>query len=315
MKMQIDTLKVFCDVVDSKSFSKAARLNRVTQSAISQQIRSLERRYDRKLLDRAPRAIQPTPAGERFYEAAREVLARFEELEATMRDHSEEAEGPVTLATIPSVGLHEIQQHLKELMRRYPRVNVRVDYRRSDQVYDEVASGEADLGLVAYPRERRELDTIPFIEDRLVVVVPPDHLFARRSEISLTRLDGINFVAFERDLPTRRSIDKLLRDHGVSVEVRMELDNIETVKRAVEIGMGVSILPLAALEPEIATGSLIALPISDGTFRRPIAILVRRGRSLSRAAEAVIEVFAGEGDDKDEGGEPTKEAAAGSEKG
>jgi len=294
--MQLDTLKVFCDVVDSKSFSKAARLNRVTQSAISQQIRALERRYDRKLLDRAPRAIQPTPAGEKFYEAARQVLARFEELEAVMREESDEAEGPVTLATIHSVGLHEIQQHLKELMRRYPRVSVRMSYRRSDQVYDEVAAGDADVGLVAYPREKRELEMIPFSEDRLVVVVPPDHLYARKGEISLSRLDGINFVAFERDIPTRRAVDKMLRDVGISVEIRMELDNIETVKRAVEIGMGVSILPRAATAPEVAAGTLVAIPITDGDFVRPISILVRRGRSLSRAAEALIEVFSGSRD-------------------
>ncbi|HEY0838706.1 MAG TPA: LysR family transcriptional regulator, partial [Vulgatibacter sp.] len=158
--MQLETLKVFCDVVDSKSFSKAARINRVTQSAVSQQIRALEKRYDRKLLDRAPRAIQPTPAGEKLYEAAREVLAHFDSLEARMRAESEEAEGPVTLATIHSVGLHEIQIHLKELLRRYPKVNVRVAYRRSDEVYDAVAGGDADVGLVAYPREKRELATL-----------------------------------------------------------------------------------------------------------------------------------------------------------
>ncbi|AKU92527.1 LysR family transcriptional regulator [Vulgatibacter incomptus] len=291
--MQLETLKVFCDVVESKSFSKAARLNRVTQSAVSQQIRSLEKRYDRKLLDRAPRAIQPTRAGEKLYEAAREVLVRFEALEAGMRAQSEEAEGPVTVATIHSVGLHEIQSHLKELLRRYPRVNVRVAYRRSDEVYEEVASGEADVGLVAYPREKRELAAIPFSEDRLVVVVPPDSPLARKGEIPLSRLDGINFVAFDRDIPTRRAVDKLLRDHGASVEVRMELDNIETVKRAVEIGLGVSVLPRAAVQPEIQAGSLVALPIADGDFIRPIGILVRRNRSLSRAAEALLEVFVG----------------------
>lgn len=292
--MQLETLKVFCDVVDSRSFSKAARLNRVTQSAVSQQIRALEKRYDRKLLDRAPRAIQPTPAGEKLYEAAREVLARFDDMEARMRASSDEAEGPVTLATIHSVGLHEIQMHLKELLRRYPKVNVRVAYRRSDEVYDAVAAGDADVGLVAYPREKRELATLPFSEDRLVVVVPPDHLLARKNEISLRRLDGINFVAFDRDIPTRRAVDKLLRDHDATAEIRLELDNIETVKRAVEIGMGVSILPRASIQTEVGSGTLVAVPISDGEFTRPIGLLVRRGRSLSRAAEALIEVFGGE---------------------
>lgn len=292
--MQLETLKVFCDVVETRSFSKAARLNRVTQSAVSQQIRTLEKRFDRKLLDRAPRAIHPTPAGEKLYNAAREVLKRFEDLEAQMREESAEPSGPVTVATIHSVGLHELQTHFKELLRRHPRVNVRVVYRRSDQIYDEVSSGEADLGIVAYHKERRELIAIPFGEDKLVVVCSPDHGFAKRQSVKLSDLDGINFVAFDRDIPTRRAVDKLLRDAGAQVQVTTELDNVETVKRAVEIGLGISILPRAACRQELAQGSLVAIPIADGDYTRPISVLVRRGRSLSRAAEALLDVLAGE---------------------
>lgn len=292
--MQIETLKVFCDVVDTRSFSKAARLNRITQSAVSQQVRALERRFDQKLLDRAPRAIQPTPAGEKFYEACQAVLAQFRELERVMERENDEPAGPVTLATIHSVGLHEIQHHLKELLRRHPKINVRVVYRRSDQVYDEVAEGEADVGLVAYPRDRRDLQTLPFTEDRLVIAVPPGHRFAGSKTLPLSGLDGIHFVAFDRDIPTRRNVDKLLRDHGSSVQITLELDNIETVKRAVEIGLGVSILPRNAIQSEVASGTLVEVGIADGIFTRPIGMLVRRGRSLSRAAEAVIRIFCGE---------------------
>jgi DNA-binding transcriptional LysR family regulator len=289
--LHIDTLRVFCDVVDTRSFSEAARLNRVTQSAISQQIRALEKRFDRKLLDRAPRAIQPTAAGEKLYDAAREVLARFEELLEVMREESDEAEGVVTIATIHSVGLHEIQVHLKELLRSHPKVTARVAYRRSDQIYDMVSKGEAELGLVAFPKERRELVQIPFAEDRLVVVVPPDHSFAKKKSIPLAGLDGINYVAFERDIPTRRAIDRLLREHGSQVQIVMELDNVETLKRAVEIGIGVSILPRASVRTEVAAGTLVEVEIADGNFTRPIAILLRRGRTLSKATEAVLEVF------------------------
>jgi DNA-binding transcriptional LysR family regulator len=292
--VQLETLKVYCDVVETRSFSKAARLNRVTQSAVSQQIRTLEKRYDRKLLDRAPRAIHPTPAGERLYDAARAVLKSFDELEAKMREESVETAGPVTIATIHSVGLHELQPHIKELLRRHPRVNLRIVYRRADQVYDEVAAGEADLGIVAFPRERRELISIPFSEDRMVVAVAPDHGFAKRQAVKLSDLDGINFVAFDRDIPTRRAIDKLLREANTQVQVTTELDNVETVKRAVEIGLGISILPRAALAQELNAGTLVAIPIADGVFTRPISLLVRRGRSLSRAAEALLEVLGGQ---------------------
>lgn len=296
--MHIDTLRVFCDVVDTRSFSEAARLNRVTQSAISQQIRALEKRFDQKLLDRAPRAIQPTAAGEKLYEAARTVLAHFEDLMSIMEEQSDEAMGAVTMAAIPSVGLHEIQPQLKELLRNHPKVTAKVVYRRSDQIYDMVSKGEADLGLVAFPRERRELVQIPFAEDRLVVVVPPDHSFAKREKIPLSGLDGINFVAFERDIPTRRAIDRLLREHGSQVQIAMELENVETLKRAVEIGLGISILPRASVRTEVAAGTLREVEIEDGTFTRPIAILLRRGRTLSKATEAVLEVFCGHDEER-----------------
>ena len=289
--MQIGTLRVFCDVVDTRSFSEAARLNRVTQSAVSQRIRALERMFDRKLLDRTPRAIQPTAAGEKLYEAARAVLARYEELLEIMQEESFEPMGTVTIATIHSVGLHEIQHLIKELFRSHPKVTARLVYRRSDQIYDMVSKGDADLGLVAFPKERRELVQIPFTEDRLVVVVPPDHSFAKRDKIPLAHLDGINFVAFERDLPTRRAIDRLLREYGSQVNITMALDNVETLKRAVEIGIGISILPRASVRTEVAAGTLVEVEIADGVFTRPIAILLRRGRTLSKATEAVLQVF------------------------
>jgi DNA-binding transcriptional LysR family regulator len=113
--------------------------------------------------------------------------------------------------------------------------------------------------------------------------------------VGLGQLDGINFVAFDRDIPTRRAVDKLLRDHGSTVQVTMELDNIETVKRAVEIGLGISILPRNAVLSEITSGTLAEVAIADGDFIRPIAMLVRKGRSLSRAAQVLIETFSNEG--------------------
>jgi DNA-binding transcriptional LysR family regulator len=289
--MQLETLEVFCDVVETGSFSKAARLHRITQSAVSQQIRALETRFRCKLLERRPRAVRPTPAGEKLHAAAKDMLARFASLEAELSEQGPEPRGAVTLATINSVGIHELQPYLKEMLRRHPAVRVKVLYRPSEQVQEDVLDGAADVGLVAYPRARRELTAIHFGEDRLVLVTPPGHPLGRQQRVPLASLTRVPFVAFEKGVPTRAALDALLARHGAAPQIVMELDNVETLKRAVEVGLGVSILPQASVETEVRAGTLSQVSIADGTFTRPLALLVKRGRTPTRAAAALLDVL------------------------
>ena len=160
--MQLESLKMFCDVVETGSFSRAAQLNHVTQSAVSQQIRALENRYDQRLLSRSARQVTPTPAGERLFRGCKEILTRFDEVESEIREQASEVSGATTVSTIYSVGLHELQNIQRELLKSHPKVNLRLNYRRSDQVYDDVILGAADLWLVAYPQPRAGVDVVPF---------------------------------------------------------------------------------------------------------------------------------------------------------
>jgi DNA-binding transcriptional LysR family regulator len=132
---------------------------------------------------------------------------------------------------------------------------------------------------------------VPFREDRLVVVVPPSHPLAQVRKVTLTRLDGEAFVAYERDIATRKAIDQLLRDHNVTVRYVGEYDNIETIKRAVEIGQGISIVPLASVQYEIELGLLKVVHLSDETIMRPLGIIHKKGRHLSPAAVKFIDVL------------------------
>ncbi|MBI5548536.1 MAG: LysR family transcriptional regulator [Deltaproteobacteria bacterium] len=289
--MQIESLKVFCDVVDTGSFSAAARLNHVTQSAVSQQIRALETRYGQKLLSRSARAAVPTAAGSRLYRAAKEIIQAFCGLEVVMREESSQVSGDVVLATIYSVGLHELSAYLKAILRRYPQVNVRLTYRRSDLVVEDVLSDQADMGIVAYPAPRSGVRVLPFRSDELVLVTSRDHPLGCRRTVKLADLEGMRFVAFERDIPTGKAVDSLLREAGVRVQTVMEMDNVETIKRAVELGLGVSILPKATVQAEELAGGLLTKSFCDGTFTRPIGIVLRKGRYLGRAASAVLAVL------------------------
>jgi DNA-binding transcriptional LysR family regulator len=170
-------------------------------------------------------------------------------------------------------------------------VNLRLNYRRSDQVYDDVILGAADLGLVAYPQPRAGVDVIPFREDRLAAVFPPNHPLAQKQKVTMSALAGVPFIAFDREAPSRKGIDKLFRDKGLELAPSMEMDNVETIKRAVELGLGVSVLPMPTVKPELALGTLVARPFAEGTFTRPIGILVRKGKYLARAAQAVLDAF------------------------
>lgn len=290
--MHLETLQTFCAVIETGSVSLAAKQSRVTQSAVSQQLRALEQRYGRRLIERAPRTrARPTEAGELLYTTLKPLLESFARVEEQLRARPGLITGNVRVATVYSVGLHTLPPAIKEFLHRHPGVSVRLEYRRTDQIYDACLSGELDFGIVALPARRAQLLITPLFEDDLVLVLPPDHPLARQRKPSLRSLDGLPFVAFDRDIPTRRWVDQALRRSGANVNHVMELDNIETIKRSVEAGLGVSILPEPALRNEVRAGTLVVRNLREGPLRRQIAAIRRRGKELSPAAAALLALF------------------------
>src|SRR5215510_8130946 len=249
--MHIETLKVFCDVVGTGSFSVAASQNFITQSAVSQQLRTLESKYHCKLLERGRSGAKPTPAGEILYQASREILERYREIETQLQESAKVVSGALRVAIVYSVGLHELPPYLKEYLREFPQVNVHVEYSRPNKIYDDAVAGRIDLGIVAYTAKHPQVTVLPFREDRLVVVCPPNHPFSTLKKVTLSKLNEQAFVAYERDIATRKAIDQLFKDRNIAVHYAGEYDNIETIKRAVEIGQGVSIVPLASVQHEL----------------------------------------------------------------
>ena len=290
--MHVETLKTFCDLVDSGSFGKAATMNRVSQSAVSQQIRTLEARWGRRLVERGGRSgATPTDAGRVLYAEGKAILERFRALDTRLAGGPREIAGTVRIATVHSVGLHELPPYVKMFLRAHPHVNVRLEYARTDRVYQGCIDGTLDLGIVALPSRRRELEIVPLRHDELVLVVSPDHRLAGKRPLPVARLDGEPFIAFDRDIPTRKAIDRILKGHGARVAYAMEFDNIETIKRSVEAGIGVSILPAKAVENEARVGTLVARAFAEGPFTRAVGLIHRRGRELSPAATAFVDLL------------------------
>src|ERR1700722_16391483 len=289
--MHIETLKVFCDIIESGSFSYDASQNFVTQSAVSQQVRSLEEKYDCRLIERGRAGVKPTPAGQILYASSKEIVRRFLELENRLREIGSVLASSCRLGTVYSVGLHELPPYLTEFLRTYPEVNVHLEYLRSNKIYDDLIEGKVDLGVVAYPAKRSQVVSVAFRHDELVLCVPPDNPLAKHNKVAVGQLQGQKFVGYERDIPTRKASDKILRDYGVKPNYALEFDNIETIKRAVEIGLGCAIVPRMTIENEVARGTLKMLEFQEGTFLRPLAIIYKRGRELSPAVRKFIEVL------------------------
>ncbi len=287
--MHLETIKVFCDVVETRSFSTAASQNFVTQSAVSQQIRTLEERYGRRLLERTRGNVQLTPAGEILYQVSKDIVQRYQDMEARLQALAQVIAGTVRVATVHSIGLYELSAPIKRYLKAHPQVHLHLEYSRASKIYEDALKGNVDLGVVAYPTKRPQITVIPFRQDRLVLVCPPSHALARHKSVSIRKLEGEPLVGYERDIPTRKETDRLLRRYHVEVRYVMELDNIETIKRVVEIGTGLAILPEPAVRPEVKGRSLVAVQLSDEVFLRPLGIIHRQGKHFSPAAEKFIE--------------------------
>ncbi|HEU4391627.1 MAG TPA: LysR family transcriptional regulator [Blastocatellia bacterium] len=292
--MLIETFKVFCDLVETKSFSKAAEKNFISQSAVSQQVRALETKFARKLIDRGRGAAEPTEAGRAFYDRAKLILDRFNRLEEEIMERPNTISGNVRVATIISVGRHELPPYVKRFITEHPRATIEIDYRQADQVYDLILSGAADVGIVAYPVRHPELEVVPFRDDQLVFVCSPAHRRARTRRINLRQLEHERLIGFEWGTPTRKAIDRALRESGVAPRYVMEFADVEVIKRMVEVDAGVAILPDFSVAQELRNKTLRALPFAGKKYFRPIALIYKRTGERSAAARTFIEILAGD---------------------
>ncbi len=290
--MRLDDMKVFCDVIETGSFSRAATLNSLTQTAVSRRIQAIEEQVGSRLIERSKgrRGHEPTPAGRIYYEGCREILSRYRDLVERIGESRGEVTGTIRVETVYSVGLHELARYVKAFLKRYPKAQIYLEYNRSNRIYDNCLTERTDLGIVAYPAEAPNIGVIPLGSDRLVMIAAPDHPLATRSEVGFADLQGSPFVAFEKDIPTRIAIDREVADAGASLDVLMELDNIETIKRSVEVGLGISVVPKATVVEEIRIGTLVAVPLNP-IVERPIGVIYKRSRPFTDAMRRFVDVL------------------------
>lgn len=265
----------------------------MTQSAVSQQVRGLEEKFKRRLLERmrGGREVGLTEDGEVFYEESRLVVAAYVHLEERMRTLTGTVSGTVHVATVYSIGLHELPAVVRRFMAEHPEAKIDLEYSRTTRIVRDVLSGTIELGVVAYPEKKRGISIIPLGGDRLVLICPRGHPLAKHKKVPARDLNNQDFVLFERDIPTRRATDKILRAHGVSVKHVAEFDNVETIKRAVEVGIGAAIVPGPSVIDEARIGSLAVVALAEAEWTRSVGVIYRSDRTLSTAAKKFIQLL------------------------
>jgi DNA-binding transcriptional LysR family regulator len=290
--LNLDNLRLFRDIAQTKSLSRAAVLNEVSQSAVSQHIQELEKTLGCQLLDRSTRPLALTGAGQIYLTFCRDVLRRKDEFDIALREFKNEVEGTVRVASIYSVGLNEMVQIEQEFARREPNARLEVEYLRPEKVYSAVLGDEADLGLVSYPEASREITVIPWRREQMVLAASPYHPLAAETTIAPDALNGLDFIGFDEELPIRREVDRFLRDHQIHVNQMFHFDNLQMIKEAVAHRVGVSIMPARAMLEEMGQGRLVAIPIQAEELYRPLGIIHRKKKRFQGAARAFLDLLA-----------------------
>lgn len=289
--MHVENFKIFSDLVESESFSRSAKLNGITQSAVSQQLRAMEKHFNILIVDRSQKQFRLTREGQKLYESAKEMLYLYDKLNSELQEMKKVISGTIHISTVYSIGLHELPPYVKVFLAKFPEVNVRVEYRRANMVYEDILTNSIDLGLVAYPQKHKQLEILPFHDDVLVLVVSPEHPLASRKSVDIEEIAGQKFIGFEPDIPTRKATDQIFREANIESEPVMEFDNVETVKRAVEINAGIAILPQTTVTREEAQGLLKVIRFKNKVYKRPLALIHRKGRVLTPAMKKLIDLL------------------------
>jgi len=289
--MHIEMLRIFCDIAELRSLSKTAEKHLLTQSAVSQQLAQLELSHKCQLINRKKRPLELTKEGQLFYKAAKDMVDRYEQLNSDLNALKKSSGARINVAAIYSIGMHTLPDYVKKFMVNYPNVNVHIEYLSSVQIYELVLSGGVDVGLVAVPKRDKRLQVYDFQNERLVLACSPKHPLANESQVDLHQVQFERFISFDQNVPTRIWIDNILARYNVVVHPVMEFDNIETIKRAVEINSGISILPQTAILQEVGSGTLTAVAFSNEDFVRPTGIIVRKDKILGQAGRYFIELL------------------------
>ncbi len=287
--MELDQLKSFLTVARKGSFSSAAGDLFRTQPAVSMRIRGLESELGHQLLERRQRGVALTPAGEIVRRRAESILGEVGTLVAELADLSTRKSGRVSLGANDTVSLYFLPRIVKRFTQKYPGIELRLFTQISRRVLDLILSDQIDIGIVTLPLYHEGVEVREIYQDRFVAVFPPGHPLAQKRNLRVTDLKGLSIIHLKPDTVTRSWLDAKLEPFGLRSQVRMEVSTIEVIKRLVEAGLGISLLPEMAVREELSSGRLKAARLRGIALTRGVGLAYRRGKYFSIALKAFIE--------------------------
>ncbi|HVF88650.1 MAG TPA: LysR family transcriptional regulator [Blastocatellia bacterium] len=293
--MEFWQLEVFAAVAEEKSFSRAGRRMGRTQPAISSAVKLLEDELGERLFDRLGKSIRLTAAGELLMEYAKRMVRLRDEARLAMGELRGLSRGRISLGANETTCLYLLPDVLSSFKQAYPQVQVDIQRAISRNITEKVVEGSLDFGIVTLPVRDPRLETITIHKDEMALIVGPGHPLASRRSVNMSELEGEPFILHKIGTTTRERMAKHFGDGGVSLKVGMELASIETIKRFVSIGMGISIVPRLCIEKEVAEGSLRTVELKNARFQRHLGLVYHKERYLSQAARAFLALITGSG--------------------
>lgn len=288
-------LEVFECVVEEGSFSAAAERLLMTQSGVSQHIRDLERSLGAELFVRSRRGAKLTPSGATLYEFSRRMLRLAAEAENAVTDVAKLESGQVLVAATPGVSIYVLSDWVHAFGERYPRITTRLETRITPEIVADVLSRRADIGFVEGELEagaEAKLGVLPLETIEQLVVVGPRHEFWNRATVTLAELDGRVFIMRQAASQSHIWLAQMLRQHQVTPRIGAEFDNMESIKRTVMAGAGLTVMPKYAVRDEVSFGRLRAIPIADMPLTRTLKLVWDARRYLSPVTRSLLEYLA-----------------------
>jgi DNA-binding transcriptional LysR family regulator len=283
-------LQVFNTVAKLLSFTKAAETLHMTQPAVTFQVRQLEEHFDTRLFDRTHNRISLTEAGQRVYEYSTRILGTYSEMENAVRELTEEINGVIVIGASTTIAEYMLPALLGDFKAIYPNVSVRLKVSNTDGIVNMVEANIIDLGVVEAPVNEKNLEVEICRHDELVMVVKPDHELAKLSKVSASKMTEYPYICREEGSGTREVILDYLQNYGLSsndLNIIMELGSQESIKGAIESGMGISILSQATINKELQLGTLVAVPL-EPRLERPISFVYKKQKFRRRALEELL---------------------------
>jgi len=287
--MNIETLKVFKDLIETGNFSKTAQLNYISQSAVSQQIKKLEMIFKDRLFERDNDKIKLTQTGSIFYECSKKIISIYQDaLFKIQRKKQDIKNQELKISSVYTLGIYLVGDYIKNFLNLNPFVKINLEYKKYGEIVEEIINNKIDFGFIACGVNKKDIVSVHIIDEELVLITHPSCSLNGKN-IDIKDISKFNLVLFERNTPSRKYIENIFKKGKVKLNVTMEMDNVETIKASVMSNAGVSIVPLNCVRNEEKEGRLRIFRFSKQKIIRPVFLIYNRKRRLSSIANRFLD--------------------------